>query len=383
VEGSLAADSLVQAPRRTSGVVAALMLSIGLVISLGGLAAASYGGLQKWLRTTLNPDLFVTTSQTITQRSYKFPESLAQQIAAVDGIADTQFVRSPRIFVDGSPVMLISTELAKLRRHIEPMVIEGNIDEMFRVAAAGEAVIVSDVFATLRRKHLGDFIDLPTPSGAVRTPIAGVVIDYSDQQGSILIDRSLYKRLWNDPTIDVIRVYVKPAVPPFDVRQRILNQFGKQSRLFVLTNAELRGFIIRVTDQWFGLTYVQIAVAVLVAVLGIVNTLTVSITDRRREFGVLRAVGALRNQIRQTVWMESLAIGLLGLVLGLILGALQLYYSIQITTRDIAGLRLGYTYPIADTLILIPVMLGAALLSALGPAESAVRGSLVEALEYE
>ena len=58
-------------------------------------------------------------------------------------------------------------------------------------------------------------------------------------------------------------------------------------------------------------------VAVLVAILGIVNTLTVSITDRRRELGVLRAVGGLRNQIRGTIWMEALAIGIIGLVLGI------------------------------------------------------------------
>ena len=73
------------------------------------------------------------------------------------------------------------------------------------------------------------------------------------------------------------------------------------------------------------MTYVQIAVAVLVAVLGIVNTLTVSITDRRRELGVLQAVGGLRNQIRQTIWMEAVTIGAIGVILGLAFGALQLY----------------------------------------------------------
>ena len=69
----------------------------------------------------------------------------------------------------------------------------------------------------------------------------------------------------------------------------------------------------------------QIAVAVLVAILGIVNTLTVSITDRRRELGVLQAVGGLRSQIRRTIWIEALSIALIGLVLGFALGAVQLY----------------------------------------------------------
>jgi ABC-type antimicrobial peptide transport system permease subunit len=83
------------------------------------------------------------------------------------------------------------------------------------------------------------------------------------------------------------------------------------------------------------------------------------------------------------VWIESLAIGFLGLALGLALGAIQLFYALQISRRDIAGIRLDYQYPIEIALALLPIMLGAAFIAALGPAETAVRGSLVEALEYE
>ena len=117
--------------------------------------------------------------------------------------------------------------------------------------------------------------------------------------------------------------------------------------------------------------------------LGIVNALTVSITDRRREIGVLRAVGGLRRQIRHTVWMEAASIGLIGLALGLVLGAVQLYYSVEIARRDLIGIEIGYAYPLMMALALTPVILSAAFLASIGPAESAVRGSLVEALEYE
>ena len=115
------------------------------------------------------------------------------------------------------------------------------------------------------------------------------------------------------------------------------------------------------------------------AILGIVNTLTVSITDRRRELGVLRAVGALRRQIRRTIWMEAISIGTVGLALG----AINLYYILEIVHRDIAGLRLDYVIPASTALALVPTILVAAFVAALWPAEAAVRGSLVEALEYE
>ena len=167
------------------------------------------------------------------------------------------------------------------------------------------------------------------------------------------------------------------------VRQAILNRFVNERRLFVLTNQEMRSYILNLTDQWFGITYLQIAVAVLVAILGIVNTLTVSITDRRQELGVLQAVGGLRRQIRGTIWIEALIIALIGVALGFTLGAVQLFYSLEIARRDLAGMRLGYEYPVSIALAIIPTMLAAAFLTAVGPAESAVRGSLVEALEYE
>ena len=183
--------------------------------------------------------------------------------------------------------------------------------------------------------------------------------------------------------MNIFRIYLQHGASDSAVRQEILNRVGGTTRLFVFTNRDLRDYILRLTDQWFGLTYVQIAVAVMVAVLGIVNTLTVSITDRRRELGVLQAVGAIRRQIRRTVWIESLASRFIGLALGFGLGAVQLYYTLEITRRDIAGIRLDYMYPFGIVALLLPMILGAAFLSALGPGESAVRGSLVEALEYE
>ena len=83
------------------------------------------------------------------------------------------------------------------------------------------------------------------------------------------------------------------------------------------------------------------------------------------------------------IWMEAVLIGAIGLALGFLLGAACLYYVLEIGGRDIAGLRLAYEYPFGIVALLIPVILCAALVSALGPAEAAVRGSLVEALEYE
>ena len=383
VEGTLAADSLIQAPRRTSGAVAALMLSLALAVSLGGLARSCYDSIANWLNAAFNPDLFVTTSQQITARSYRFPAALGDVLTAIPGVDEVQRVRSPRVTIDGTPVMMIAVEMESSARRVPLPVVAGRPDEMYRLAADQKGVIASESLTLLHHYKLGDILDIPSPDGILHLPIVGIVRDYSDQQGSLLVDRSWYVKHWHDDTVNMFRLYLKKGASPVEVKHLILARLSGEQRLFVLENADLRGYVLGITNQWFGLTYIQIAVAVLVAILGIVNTLTVSITDRRRELGVLQAVGAMRFQIRRTIWLEAMLIGAIGLALGFVAGAASLYYGLEISQRDVLGLRLDYEFPFKIAILLVPVILGSALVSAFGPAEAAVRGSLTEALEYE
>jgi len=382
VEGALAADSLIQAPRRTSASVAALMLSLALVVAFAGMARASYDSILGWMNTALNPDLFVVPSQNIAVRTFRFPSSMGPELAAVAGVSRVQMVSDMRIIFRRTPIMAVALEVESVAQTARRTPVAGNEDDMYRLTAEGRGLMVSDNLAQLQRLTLGEMLEIPAPYGVIRLPIVGIVVDYSDQQGTVLMDRTVFAKYWHDDTVNVFRVYLQPGSRVPDVKQRILERFAGR-RIFVLTNGELRAYILKITDQWFGLTSVQIAVAVLVAILGIVNTLTVSITDRRRELGVLQAVGGLHGQIRRTIWMEALSIGAIGLMLGFALGAVNLYYILQIVHRDIAGMRLDYEYPVSVALALVPTILGAALVAAIWPAESAVHGSLVEALEYE
>jgi putative ABC transport system permease protein len=383
VEGALAADSLLQAPRRTSASVAALMLSLALVVAFAGMARASYSSIIDWMNTALNPDLFVSPSQNIVVRTIRFPAAMEGELAAVPGVERVQAVRDARIVFRKTPVMVVAVDIMSVSQTARREPVAGVADDMYRRTAAGQGLMVSDNLAQLQRLALGDVLEVPAPYGVIRLPIVGVVVDYSDQQGTILMDRRLFQQYWHDDTVNIFRLYLKPGTPMPDVRRNILERYAGTRQVFVLTNDELKAYILKITDQWFGLTSVQIAVAVLVAILGIVNTLTVSITDRRRELGVLQAVGGLRGQIRRTIWIEALSIGTLGLILGFGFGAINLYYILQIIHQDIAGMRLDYQFPIGVVAALVPTILASAFIAAIWPAESAVHGSLVEALEYE
>ena len=384
VEGVLAADSLIHAPRRTSAIVAALMLSVGLIISFAGIARSSRGSIMGWANTQLDPDLWVMATRTIGVRTIRFPPGMAPELAALPGINRVQMQREDRVVFRGSPVMITALELGGMVDKTRLQTTgSGNLTEMLRQLEADRGVLISDNLAQLQRLKTGDVLELPAPAGVIRLPIVGVVVDYSDQLGTIVVSRTLFQRYWRDDSVNVFRVYLEPGAVFPDVKREILSRYAGQRQVFVASSEELRQYVLGITDQWFTLTYVQVAVAVLVAIFGIVNALTVSITDRRRELGILRAVGALNGQVRRTIWIEALAIAVMGIALGCALGAINLYYVLEIVRQDVAGIRLGYEYPTLVAVAVLPMMLAAAFVAAIWPAESSVRGSLVEALEYE
>jgi len=384
IEGALAADSLMQAPRRTSATVSALMLCLAMLIGLAGTSRASYGSIAEWINTTLNPDLFVSASENLVSRSYRFPASMQPELERIPGIEEVQPVRNTRITYRNTPVLLISVDIARVAARTRARrIIAGSFDEMNRLAGEGKGAIISENLAQLKSLGMGSQVELAAPSAALRLPVVGIVRDFSDQQGAIFLDQSVYLRYWKDPTFDSFRVYLKPGADANAIKTGIQEQFSQQRRLFVFLNRELKGYILNLADQWFGMTYIQLALALVVGILGIANTLTVSIADRRRELGILRAVGGFRGVVRRAIWMEAVAIGLIGLVLGLSLGSINLYYQLEMVRRDFTGMPLDYRFPWAVALTLLPLVLAAALVSALGPAESALRGSLVEALAYE
>ena len=183
VEGALAADSLIQSPRRTSASVAALMLSLALVVAFAGMARASYDSIIDWMETALNPELFVMPSQSIVVRTIRFPPTMGPEVAAIPGVERVQMVRDARIVFRKTPVMVVAVEIDSIAETAQRAPVAGNADDMYRRTAAGEGLMVSDNLAQLQHLTLGEMLEVPAPNGLIRLPIVGIVVDYSGSAG--------------------------------------------------------------------------------------------------------------------------------------------------------------------------------------------------------
>jgi putative ABC transport system permease protein len=379
VEGALAADSLLQAPRRTASVAAALMLSVAMVIGLGGIAEASYQSILDWVTGTLDADFLVAPSENLKDLTLRFPIAMEQDLGAIEGLAVVQPVRAARVSVRNSQPILFAVDIVRLSPQARRRAIPMDTERIHQLAAEGRGVIVSDNFAARERVRVGDALELPAPDGALRLPVLGIYKDYTDPQGTIVIDRSLYRSRWHDDTVNLFRLYLGPGASAEAVRQQVMARVGANRRLFVFSSAGLRRHVLGLAGRWFEITYAQLAIALLVAILGIANALTVSIADRRRELGILRAVGGLRRQVRITVWMEAAAVAVVGYVLGVGFSLVNIFYALSI----FSGHALEFRFPALLAAELLPMLVGAALIAAIMPAEAAVRAPLVSALEYE
>jgi putative ABC transport system permease protein len=383
VPGLLAADSLVQAPRRTSATVSALMFSLCFVLIMGTFNGSVKASLLRWVDLAINPDLFVSASDSLVARVFQFPASMGAEIAKVPGVRQVDSVRIITLDYNGRAPLLISIELEQYLRRCNVMLEQGRVQDLVPGMVGKRGVLVSNNFAHIYNVARGSRIQLDTPTGRQEFEVVGVQVDYTSDNGSILLDREVYKQYWNDDRVDTFDLMLEKGRDPDVVRREIQQRFAGTHNLFVLTNRDMRSELMRITDQFLSLQYVQLVVAVVVALLGIVNSLVVSISERRREIGILRGLGGERAQVRTAVLLEAICIGLVAVVLGIASGAIMGYFSVGAFGAAFNGWVFPYRFPVEFALGLIPGVLAISLAAAWYPSVLALKTPIVEALAYE
>jgi putative ABC transport system permease protein len=247
----------------------------------------------------------------------------------------------------------------------------------------GEGVLVSRNFATRWKMHVGDSLTLNAPNGVLERPILGVLDDYRSEKGTIFIDRALYRQYWHDNAVDYFLVTLSPGVDPVAAKRQIQDLTSNTVHAFVYTQVEFKKWVYGLVDQFFVLNYMQLVIAVIVSVLGIVNTLMISIFERKREIGIIRAIGGLRAQIRKLILLEAVAISIVGVALGALAGMLSTEFNSHTVSMVLVGYAVPFYIPWKLILVSLPVVIMISLLAGWWPAEHAVANPIIEAIGYE
>jgi ABC-type transport system, involved in lipoprotein release, permease component len=382
-EGALAVDAMIQSPRRSAATVGALMVGLMFVYSTAAYIQSYKRMVNRWTSEMLNSDIVVASSTLLRSSSYHFSEDLGQKIAALPEVQEIENVRFTLVPYNGDTAAITATEMSGFLTRSLHAVHGGNRQAIRTMLPAGEGVLVSKNFATRWRNKVGDRIRLDTPTGPLELPILGMVEDYRSDKGSIFMDRSVYKRYWKDDAVDFVDVELKPGQDTTLVKNEIQQMTKGTEHAIVYTNVEFRGWIGSLVDKFFLLNYMQLVVAVIVAVVGIANTLVISVAERHREFGVIRSIGGYRAQIRKMVLLEAFSIA----VVGVIVGSAAALFNIEFLSRTVSTVLTGYDVPFYFPWLLIletlPAVVVVSLMAGWLPARNAMRASVIEAIGYE
>ncbi|MFQ5852515.1 MAG: FtsX-like permease family protein [Candidatus Binatia bacterium] len=384
VGGLLGLDNLARSPVRCGITVATLMISLASTFTIAAFIHSVRGSLLSWVDQMVTADLIVSSgTRTAGPINVPLNEELAEGLRTIPGVRVVDLYRLILSTYQGKPVFVESfSGQASTGVRTLPMVM-GEEGEALRQMADGKGVLVSESFQSRFGKGLGDTIKLPTPSGLIPFTVIGVYVDYSSDSGSVLIDRALYKQLWHDRLVNAFDLWLTPGADQEAVVQRIRRDYGEKYHLFVSTHRELRETVVGIMEQSFNVNYAVLIVAVVVAILSVINTLLASVLDRTREIGVLRAIGATRRQLRVMVEAEAGWIGLNGGLLGLVAGTIMSYHHVVYNTKVLTGWTFQYHYPFGVAILCLILAVVLCLLAGYGPAREAASTNIVTAVGYE
>lgn len=383
IEGVIAVETMAHAPRRTSATVGALMIGLTFVFSVGAVIQSQKSALSRSLDKSLNADLLITSSEQLHSRTYHFSEATSARVAALPGVAQADEMRTTAVNYNNEEVALLAHDMDAYFAFSPDLLDVGDPRRAREITARGEGVLVSNNFALRWQLGLGDTLQLETPNGPLALPIVGTLEYYRSEKGTIFLDRRVYKKYWHDDNVDYILLNLAEGVDRAAFKNSVYSAMTGGQKAFVYTHEEYKQWVMRLIDSFFTLMYLQMVIAVVVAALGLMNTMIVSVAERKREIGIFRAIGGLRGQVSKMILLEAVSISLIGLGTGFLGGLFIAYFLVHTAAKTIAGFNLPFRFPLLMVLIAVPVVIIVSLFSAWLPARRGSRLAVIEAIGYE
>ncbi|MGC8657979.1 MAG: FtsX-like permease family protein [Desulfomonilaceae bacterium] len=321
LEAFLASRNIGASLSRTSIAVAALAVALSMTIGVDTMIYSFRTSVAAWLDQALKGDLYV--SPDTTKWDHPLPAAIIEKAEKDPRIDSIERYSTYEIYLHGKPVKLRIIESDILRRKARFIFVKGNEDRAWKEIKNG-SVFISESLSFKFNLNVGDSLTLDTPEGPRQFPIVAVTRDYSSDQGTIQMDRTVYNKTWKDDRTQSIAIFLKPGVSQEDVKKSLAAKFKGLERTIV-SNHDMRERVLAIFDKTFAPTSTLKGVSLLVALLGVATAMMAILLERSREIRVLGYLGLTSGEIGRMNIYQGLIMGFASYLIASVCGLLLTY----------------------------------------------------------
>jgi putative ABC transport system permease protein len=368
VTGELARENAIRSPKRTAATASALMIGVALVGFITILAASTKASVANGVDRSFRADYVIESGA---YGEGGFNPAMADQLRSLAEVEEVAPTRLTPVEVEGESTMVQATDTTNIGSLYDLEAVAGSIADVGPNEVA--------VNATTAEEHgwaIGSTVSFTfARTGAVEMTVAAIYEGLSD--GSFTIDLATYEANVTDQFDQRVYVSTVDSIDAASSKAALDGVLAAYPNADLRDQAQFKESITQDIDRMLNLIYGLLLLAVVIALIGIANTLALSIHERRREIGLLRAVGMTRGQVRRAVRWEAVLIALLGTALGALLaiggawGIVQALADQEVTTFAVPGAQLTVITLLAG---------GAGVLAAVGPPRRAAKLDVLAAI---
>ncbi len=365
--GNLAGQNALRNPRRTAATASALMIGLTLACTMSIVGASAKATVDKQVEDTFVGDFVVSSIF-----AGPFSSSIATRLEQVDGVDDVVQQRFGFATYDGGFSGVGATDPSDVDR-LDLTLATGSVDDL-----TIDTALVSTQFARSEGLAVGDTFEIDVAKGTVTWTVAGTFEASSLVQSGILTSIETFEKAGYPAQDNLLVVYDEPGATGMQAKldAALADQPIVTAKDQVAFAEEQRAPI----NQFVLIIFALLGLALLIAVLGIVNTLALSVIERTREVGLLRAIGVSRRQLRLMITLESVVISLLGALLGVVLG-IGFGLALMTLVRD-EGLDV-ISVPWGQVVMFLVVSIVVGVIAAVLPGRRAARLDVLTAISTE
>lgn len=382
--GELAQGNITRQPSRVAVTASTSMLALAIIVAIGGMISSLTGVLYDLMKDGFGSDyLFVPPSVALWSSNVGAKPEFAEGLKALEGVDEVSTLRFASAVSDGQSISILGIDPASFPA-VSGLYFQDSLysdADAYSTLASGRTIIINGALSVALGKSVGDEVALVTPNGTLTYKIIAIATDMLNAK--VVTGFISQANLQNDfgATDDVfLQLNLKDGADRTTADAAIRKLAENYPTFKVISGTEYYGTLRSQMDAAFSSLYIIFLLLAVPSLIAMLNTLTISVIERTREIGMIRAAGATRKQIRTMVVAEALLLAAIGTAFG-ILGGLYLGYVLVVAMEGI--FPMGYAFPLSGILSAIAIGLLFGVFAAFIPARQAAGMNVVEALRYE